>query len=107
MSKTTAKALRTKRCMEASFSWTLPPAAIRYHGTAYFKCNLPVRGRHGYRCADRGSRPHWIDARQSARAPRDPRDDRGPAFRAGAADAGDGGACAHARDLFETRHRGT
>src|SRR6266852_4854250 len=40
MSETTARARRAKRCMEASFSWTLPPAAIRYHGTAYFKCNL-------------------------------------------------------------------
>src|SRR5467141_1850360 len=43
MSKTTARALRAMNSMEASFSWTLPPAAIRYHGTAYFKCNLPVR----------------------------------------------------------------
>src|SRR3977135_736231 len=98
-----ARARRAMNCMEASFSWTLPPAAIRYHGTAYFKCNLPVRGRNGYGRTDRGRRPHRIDARQSTRAPRDPRDDRGPAFRAGAADAGDGGACAHARDLFETR----
>src|SRR5229473_650865 len=40
MSEATARARRAKRCMEASFSWTLPPAAIRYHGTAYFKCNL-------------------------------------------------------------------
>src|SRR5882762_2960425 len=92
--------------MEASFGWTFPPAPIRYHGTANFKCNSPVRSRHGYGRTDRWRRPHRIDARQPTRTAQDPRNDRGPAFRAGAADAGDGGACAHARDLLQARDRG-
>src|SRR6266513_2403637 len=67
MSKTTAKARRAKRCIEASICWTLPPAAIRYHGTTYFKCNLPARGRDGYGRTDRRRRPHRADARKPTR----------------------------------------
>src|SRR5439155_19724567 len=105
-SRITAWARRAMNSMEASFSWTLPPAVIRYHGTAYFKCNLPARGRHGYGCADRRRRPHRADARKPTRTARRTRHDHRPAFRAGTADAGDGGACAHARDLLQARDRG-
>src|SRR5438552_9373881 len=106
MSKTTARARRAKRYIEASISWTLPPAAIRYHGTTYFKCNLPARGRDGYGRTDRRRRPHRADARKPTRTARRARHDHRPAFRAGTADAGDGGACAYARDLLQARDRG-